>query len=69
MGGDVPAVNETTVNTRFITSALEMLICDNETSVCIATSIFHLELFMQGERIKMPKKRLNWANSKILCNN
>jgi len=50
VGGDVPVVNETTVNARFIASALEMLICDNETSVCIATSIFHLELFMQGKQ-------------------
>ena len=50
MGGDVPVVNETTVNARFIASALEMLICDNETPVCIAKSIFHLELFMQGKQ-------------------
>jgi len=25
--------------------------------------------FFGSERIKMPKRRVNWANSKFLCNN
>lgn len=48
MGGDVRI--ETTVNARFIALALEMLICDNETSVCILKSTFHIEFFRQGKQ-------------------